>query len=134
MIAQNKHALRLQGKETKLSLLGAFSKLHIWKYANSIAYLASPQCCLQLLWNLRAFVRNMPLSLPYALNIPPPLMTEKQMILINSNVRSVVMRKAYCIRRYDLSLKMMICQDKSTFSRINQRFIATFLGGENDGN
>ncbi len=39
----------------------------------------------------------------------PPLMTEKQMILIDSNVRSVVMRKAYCIRRYDLSLKMMIC-------------------------
>ncbi len=64
---------------------------------------------LQPPWNLRAFIRNIPLSLPYILNTPTLLMTEKQMIFIDSNVRSVVMRKAYCIRRYDLSLKMMIC-------------------------
>ncbi len=64
---------------------------------------------LQPPWNLRAFIRNIPLSLPYILNAPTPLLTEKQMIFIDSNVRSVVMGKAYCIRRYDLSLKMMIC-------------------------
>ncbi len=40
-----------------------------------------------------------------SINIPATLMMEKQMILIDSNARSVVMRKAYCIRRYDLSLK-----------------------------
>ncbi len=64
---------------------------------------------LQPPWNLRAFIRNIPLSLPYTLNTPTSLMMEKQIILIDSNVRGVVMKKAYCIRRYDLSLKMMIC-------------------------